>query len=362
MSNTVDPTILKELGKNGNPQNSQQSQQNLQNNVDNNKNNSYINGKGEVDGSNTSIDDHPEGVDEKVMNLIENTFGGDPIKLAKSYSELQATYTEKNRELKKIKEPYERLNQILTQNPKLFDYIQRASNGENVENLLSSGGNQSGQSSTANKATQLDVSTDVDEKALIAAGYLDANELANLTDYEKQMKVLRATQRYLTNEIPKQITQKTLADIHSAQQQADQERTKQQTILENQRRYQEGIKDAALGGWDFTKEEHAQYLDELEEEIHGLRDPKNLNLLRTDAVEIALERISRKHGVKIKQTQPVGIVNQNQKNFNQTNINSRSTQDKQMNDAPKSILDQIIQRGMEQNRNRYGDYLKRYQG
>ena len=346
---TIDSTLLAEMKKSQPAQNSQ----NQQNSVDNNKNNSYINNDGEKAGSQPAIDNLPN---EKIKNLLEVTFGGDSVKLAESYAELQATFTERNRELKKTKETQEQLDRIFQSNPALFDIVKRASQGENVENLLRQNGTQQGQSVPANNATQFEVSNDVDEKALIESGYLDVKRKDQLTDYEWNREVLRATHQYLNKETPKRIVKQAMDQLREAQEAQETEKRKKQTIEENHRRYTDGIKQAALSGWDFTKD-HEQYLDELEEEIVGLRDPKNLHLLRQDAVEIALDRIAKRHGVQVRKPQVTGQQVNPGRNYNQTNINSRQVQDP---NEPKTFLDKVVARGIENSRNKNGDYLKRY--
>lgn len=356
MSQQLDPNIAKFLGKdpNQNTQNQgsdnqpQNNSQNSQKKLDNNVNNSYISEDGEGGDPNNAVD--PE--TEKYQRILQQTFKGDVNKALKSWTEAQAALTEKSQELKKYKEPYEVFNSVLQKNPSLFDYVKRASQGEDVENLLRAK-EPTGQPTSTNTASELENS--IDEQALIKAGYLDGSRKTQLEDYQWQNEVLKATQRYMVTEYPKRIAQQTQAEIRKAQQAEAEKIRKEQEAQENRRRYTEGIKEAAVYGWDFNKD-HAEVLDELEEEINGLRDSKNLNLIRQDAVEIALDRIARRRGIQLPQQQkpqaPMNLRN------NQTNIQSRGTKNLQP-EGPKDFLDAIIKKGMEINRNKNGDYLQR---
>jgi hypothetical protein len=350
MSRTLDPTLAAMVADqqiNNNPEN---NSQNSQKKLDNDENNSYIiENKGEGENNNATVGD-PEL--EKYQRVLDQTFKGDATKAVKSWAEAQALIAEKNKELKKIQQPYENLNAVLQKNPTLFDMIKRASQGEDVENLLRAK-EPMGQPVSTNTASELEDS--IDEKTLSKAGLIDPALKSTMSDYEWNSKVLQATQRYMITEYPKIAAQKYQEEIRKVQQEENSRVMQDQLNRENNRRYTEGIKEAAIQGWDFNGE-HAELLDELEEELIGLRDPKNLHLIRQDAVEIALDRLSRSKGIQLQQQQkPNAPMNLRQQ---QTNINSRGT--KQLQEEPKDFMEMLLQKGMEKHRNKNGDYLQNY--
>lgn len=346
----IDPAIAEFLGKTDkNNKPNENNSQNSQKELDINKKNSYIGDNGEEGVSPDANAVDPE--IERYQNLLEKTFGGDVNKALKSYLEAQTALTEKSRELKKYKEPYESVNDILQKNPALFDIMKRASQGENVENLLRGTKEPSGQPLVTNNASELESS--VDEKALIQAGLLDASRKDSLTDYEWGNEVMKATQRYMITEYPKKVAAATQAELRKIQEAETTKQQKARESQENNRRWVEGIKNAAVDGWDFNGK-HSAYLDELEEEIIGLRDSKNLNLIREDAVELALSRIARRHNVEIDSARPTIQPNLNRVQTQQ-NINTRQNHQEK---PPQSFIEQVIERGMKQNRNRNGDYLQ----
>jgi hypothetical protein len=349
MSQTLDPTLAKELGHTPN----QDSVVNNQKDVDNNKNNSYTNND-----SGQQSDSAGELPDEKFQRILKDTFGGDATKAVKSWIEAQSKYADTSREYKRIKGEYENFNHLLETNPTLFDIVKRASQGENIENLLSQSKEPSGKPKVSDHAFELDGSTSVDEKKLIESGYLDKSKLESMDDFSRQMAILNATQRYMFTEIPKQVTQRTQAELQKARQEELAKIQRETTQQSNLRRWQEGIKNAASKGWDFTGE-HEALLDELEAEVNGVRDTKNLNLISEDAVDIALERIARRNGIKIKNTNPTQQLNlpQGQKNMQQTNMNSRGAQGEIQ---PEDFHHRLVLAQQKLNQQTSTDYLSRY--
>lgn len=357
MAENLDPTLAAALGQK--PQETQnQSQQNVSNDkktVDNDKNNSYTNSDATNSGTSQSAG---ESAEDKFHRILNDTFGGDATKAVKSWVEAQSKYADTSREFKRIKSEYDNFNKLLETNPALFDIVKRASQGEKIENLLGQTQEPTGKPQTSTSASQLDGSTSVDEKKLIESGYLDADKLAAMDDFNRQMAILNATQRYMFEKVPEEISKRTQAQLEK-QRQEEAERVRRETTHQtNVRRWQEGVKNAAASGWDFTGE-HSAYLDELEAEVNGIRDTKDLNLIGEDAVEMALNRIARRHGIQVKQTKPTQQMNlpQGQKNFNQTNMQTRNTGGEvQAEDFHHSLV--LAQQ--KANRQKPQDYLQSY--
>ena len=345
----LDPTLAAALGQ---PQQTEPVV-NDKKVLDNDNNNSY--NSNDSDSQSNQAGENP---DEKFNRILKDTFGGDATKAVKSWIEAQSKYADTSREYKRIKGEYENFNHLLETNPTLFDIVKRASQGENIENLLSQSKEPTGKPKVAADTFELDGSTSVDEKKLIESGYLDKSKLDAMDDFSRQMAILNATQRYMFTEIPKQVTQKTQQELQKARQEELAKIQRETTQQSNLRRWQDGIKNAASRGWDFTGE-HEALLDELEAEVNGVRDTKNLNLISEDAVDIALERIARRNGIKIKNTNPTQQLNlpQGQKNMQQTNLNSRGAQgDPQPEDFHHSLV--LAQQKL--NQQTQTDYLSRY--
>jgi hypothetical protein len=358
---TLDPTLATALGQNPNPENKSQGQQQQQNvvndkkNVDIDKKNTYTNGESANSGDGQSAG---ESADEKFHRILNDTFGGDATKAVKSWVEAQSKYADTSREFKRVKTEYDNFNNLLQTNPALFDIVKRASQGEKIENLLGQTAEPNGKPVTSTSASQLDGSTSVDEKKLIEAGYLDRNKLESMDDFNRQMAILNATQRYMFEKVPEEISKRTQEKL-AQQHQAEQERIKRESTQQtNIRRWQEGVKTAATQGWDFTGE-HEALLDELEAEVNGIRDTKDLNLIGEDAVEIALSRIARRNGIQVKKTTPTQQMNlpQGQKNYNQTNMQSRNQSGEVQ---PEDFHHKLILDQQKANRNKPQDYLQAY--
>lgn len=356
----LDPTLAKALGQDPNQTNQgqDQNQQNVDNNkkgLDNDKKNSYNTDNADNSGNNQNAGESPE---EKFHRILNDTFGGDATKAVKSWVEAQSKYADTSREFKRIKGEYDNFNQLLQTNPALFDLVKRASQGEKIENLLGQKSEPQGKPQTSTSASELDGSTSVDEKKLIEAGYLDKDRLAGMDDFSRQMAILNATQRYMFETVPQEISKRTQAQLEKQRQEEQlriQKETAQQT---NVRRWQDGIQNAAASGWDFTGE-HSALLDELEVEVNGIRDTKDLNLIGEDAVEMALNRIARRHGIQVRKTSPTQPLNlpQGQKNFNQTNMKTRNTGGEvQAEDFHHSLI--LAQQ--KANRQKPQDYLQAY--
>jgi hypothetical protein len=353
--NTLDPSIAAELAKQGITAPTQtNSQNNVVNAIDNNQNNSYnTTNTGEPP---ATTGDSPE---EKFGRILNDTFGGDATKAVKSWVEAQSKYADTSREYKRIKSEYENFNTILQTNPALFDLVQRASRGEKIENLLSQTQEPQGKPTSSTNAFQLDGSTSVDERKLVEAGYLDKTKLDSMDDFSRQMAILGATQRYMFEVVPKEITRRTQQELE--QQRAEEQRrvTSETTAKTNLQRWQDGIKNAAVSGWDFTGQ-HETLLDELEAEVNGIRDTKNLNLISEDAVQIALDRIARRNGIKVKTSNPTQqslTLPNGQKNFNQTNMNSKGSQGSV---EVEDFHHKLILAQQQANRSKPQDYLQKY--
>lgn len=356
---TIDPTLAKALGHNPNAetQNNKESDKNQNNSdkkLDNNENNSYNKDKSTEPAPNQTTGGD---ADEKFHRILQDTFGGDATKAVKSWVEAQSKYADNSREFKKIKSEYDSFNQLLSSNPALFDIVKRASQGEKIENLLGQAQESTDKPTTPTPASQLDGSTSVDEKKLIESGYLDKTKLAALDGFDRQMAVLTATQRYMLEELPRQTAAKTQEEIKKAQE-AEKRRIQTETLNQtNQRRWKEGITSAATSGWDFTGE-HEKFLGELEVEVNGIRDTKDLNLISEDAVQIALDRIARRNGIQVKKTSPTQLnLPQGQKNTNQTNLNSKGSQGEV---KAEDFHHQLILAQQKANREKPQDYLQKY--
>jgi hypothetical protein len=338
--------FLKNLtGKN--PDNTQGQQKT----VDNNQNNSYI-----PDNEPNGDSQGDEAEVQRYRNLLDSNFQGDPIKAIKSYVNIQAKATKDSQRAKELEKQLNYIGQLVEKEPKLQDLLDRVANGESLENLFGDKNPAQGQSSTPTNKGQFNTSTDeITERELVQAGLLDESKKATMSEYEWDREVLRQTQKYLKTYFEQKASQVARQTFEEEQRKLNETRRIQFIKTENERRYTEGLKRAAMMGFDFNGE-HSSLLDEIDEEILTFRDRQDPNLFRPDAFDVALRIVSERNGIMSKATTTTQQRSVRDLQFDR-NINTRGEQRKT---EPSDFMEALLTKKRDQYRSKSGDYMKAF--
>lgn len=228
---------------------------------------------------------------EELERILVETFGGDAAKAVKSWKAAQSSFQRVDREKRDMLTK-------LQSNPQLFDLVQKALNGEQIdENLLGKreSKDQPGFTNVNQPASQI---VDVTEQELVQAGLLDPRQKSVLSEAEWQRLVLRAEAQYL----PQKVARETMQRIEQEQALRQQQAWEAQVQAENQSRFARSLEEtAATFGLDFTGE-HKDLLPELEEAVFAFRDRKDpANFIHPQAVQLAFAELAREKGMAVKQ-------------------------------------------------------------
>jgi len=257
--------------------------------LDNDQKNSYI--KGEDDKSSDSSDksddkkDKSENQTSKEERIYREQFNEDPLKAVKSWSNSQTNYNKLRREHQEALEELERLKTERQSKPNTNEEPNGKPNNSEESKLPSNTD---------------DTSYSVGEAELSKAGYIDASDKSHYSDSEWNQLVLEAKYAYLDKEMPNRIAQKTMKQIQEAQAKQEEENRKKENQRINRERYNKGFNTLVEDyGLDFAgNEEHEKLLDEIEAEAAVLRDRRNPDLLKENAMEIAAREVFREKGLK----------------------------------------------------------------
>lgn len=287
--------------------------------LDNKENNSYINYDSDKK-TNTSNNEVTEQVD-KYQKLLNETFGGDATKLAKSYLASQSEYQKlrnQAKESEKYKQAVANLDAIIDRNPKLAELLMKAAGGEDIESYLNSGLELKGKPNNQLFNSKLDANTfKVDEKTLIEEGFLDGSNRENLTAIEWNTMRLEAQAEHLQQVAPERMFQSYQQKVQEYETQRQKEQEKNTIITVNKQRFNKSFEDAIAIGFDFAGE-HKDILDEVEQLAKSILDPENPRLLHKDAVLLASKYVADNKGIKVgKRELPITNNNiQPQRNMN----------------------------------------------
>jgi hypothetical protein len=248
--------------------------------------------------------------DDSIENLLNNTFGGDPKKAAKSYLESQKAYVklreERENDLKRLQEiegQFQQLDKLFSQHPDLAKQVELAITGKYNENL-SQTTEPKGKPMQSEPTGKLSNPTLPTEKDLIDAGLVDPADRNNLPSAEYQQRLLMAQTAYLQQNLPDMIANQTFERIASMQKQRQEQQEQQRLQETNNQRLSDGFDKAiAKYGLDFAGQ-HASLFDEINNTFVAFRDPKNMGLIAEDAVELAVERVLRANDMLPKATAP----------------------------------------------------------
>jgi len=240
--------------------------------------------------------------DDPIDNLLNNTFKGDPKKVAKSYlesqrayTELQSKYGETSKKAKELESHFSALDSILAQYPSLAKQVEKAIRGEYAESQNVSPTEPAGKPQQATQGKLDSTDTLPTEQTLIDRGYIKPEDKQTLSTLDYDRKLLEAQIRYAREDLPKTLAEQSRQQYLEMQRQDEEQKQKQQINQTNNQRFSESFDRAvARYGLDFTST-HASLKDEIVNAVKAFRDPENMNLLLEDAVELAAERVLKKH-------------------------------------------------------------------
>lgn len=288
---------------------------------------------------------------EKLKSVLENTFGGDPLKAAKSWKEAQSYAAQLRQQLKQLEKENDNIYGVIEKNPELEDLINKAYQGEDIKNFLRSKEPQSKPDSSAE--SKLDSST-ISEKMLTEAGYISPSELEFLSDAQRAEKLNQARILYQQNTLPQTIAQKAAEEfqrqIEERERKQAEEKTKRTNQELNQTRWKSGIEEAAeTFGLHFAGQD-AELLDDIEKYAKYYRDPDNPNVIDEKAVYLAAQRVLQLKGRdaiprNYKKTIEEAKKNADGKFDTGFNVSKRQSPRPQQ---PQSLFDKMRQRRIEQ--------------
>jgi hypothetical protein len=278
--------------------------------LDNGQNNSYIK---------ENQNDDPD------IRLFQETFGGDPKKLAEAYRNSQREFTKINgslKEIEKYKQTVQQLDEVYERDPLIKELLDAASKGETAENYLKTRlklGETNKSVGASNNSKLGSGLASADENSLSAAGYLDVSKKTQYTAMEWQNEVLKAQLTYATNEVPRLALEKTLAELEQREQRTKETQEKQTVLNQNKQRFESQFNEALKAGYDFAGE-HKDLYERAVEESRFVLDPKNPKLIREDAFLMTLNAIAAREN-KVPKRQQMQMQQQNQPlNYNGKNI------------------------------------------
>lgn len=312
-------------------QQSQPQENNSEKKVDNDVKNSYIPDRN-VDTSNSGDEESA-----KYERLLNEKFGGDPTKLAKSYLHSQKEFQKTQSSLKEYENNLKQYDELINSDPMLKDILQARRNGMSVERYLQE--KQPPQRQTESNVSDSKLDTDflsVDENQLSKEGLLDLSGKSDHTPTSWNNEVMKARLLYASKVLPQKTYEQTISKIeqYNKEQQA---KTEQQRLQqENRKRFDVSFESALLNGWDFTGD-HKDVLEEATNQARYIIDPKNPKLIAPDAFEIALNRIASQRGIQVKQSKPLP-QQQRSVNYDTQNYKSGKVEHQELSMLEKARL------------------------
>jgi hypothetical protein len=246
----------------------------------------------------------PAQTDDPLENLLKNTFGGDPKKIAKSYVESQKAYQKLNTEHKQtaqraqeLESQFQALDQLFAENPQIAKQVERAIRGESLESQTNAAPEPYGKPMQSAPTGKLNNATLPTEKTLVEAGYIDPEAKNQLSTMEYQQLMLNAQGQYMLTEMPKMIAQQTQQQIAEQNRLAAEQQQRETLKQTNTQRFNESFDRAVVKfGLDVTST-HAHLSDEIVNATKAFRDPDNMGLISEDAVELATQRVLQRHNM-----------------------------------------------------------------
>lgn len=289
---------------------------------------------------------------EKLKSVLENTFGGDPLKAAKSWKEAQSYAAQLRQKLKDMESETNAIYDVVEKNPKLQELFEKAHKGEDIENFFRSKEPEGKPASSME--SQLDSS--ISEKQLYEAGIVKPSELEFLSEAQKSERLNQARLVYQQRTLPKTIAQQAAVEFQRQieendrkRKEADEQRTNKQL---NQNRWKSGIEEAAeTFGLHFAGEDNV-LLDEIERYASYYRDPDNPNVIDEKAVYLAAQRVLMQKGRDYTPRNYKKVVDEAKKE-NSGKFDTGFSVNKRQPDRqtqPQGLFDKVRQRRLEQSK------------
>lgn len=297
-----------------NQQDTQSQENNLQKDekkLDFNEKNSYI--------KNESVETPPEEETTKLQSILENTFGGDPLKAAKSWREAQSFAAQLKQQLKEVQRENESIMDTLERYPELGELVERAYKGEDIQNFFRSKEPEGKPASSTER--QLDSPDTITVEMLSEAGLVKASEFEFLSEAQKAERIRQAKLTYQQIMLPTTIAKKAAEEfqkqIEEKQAQQELQRQEQTNRQLNTQRWKSGIELAAeTFGLEFAGKD-SELLDDIEKYAKYYRDPDNPNVIDEEAVYLATQRVLRAKGINPIPKDYKQITQEAQKNVNE---------------------------------------------
>lgn len=266
----------------------------------------------ETDGSDTV--GSSESYDTPEDRVLNKVFGGDEQKLSKGYLESQKEFGKLQRQFKQVQSELEKkdatvknVNRALQNFPQLEDALVKASKGEdiNVESLFSQKpSGKSDTSSSKGKFNEVDNEFLPDVNKLIDSGYLNENKLEGLSDFDRDRMILNAKSQYMTNELPNVVQGMVKQQMDTVAEQKQEESRVKNIQTQNESRMEDGFDRAvAEYGLEFSGKDK-ELFDEIYDEATAFRDSSNRELIRENAVDIAVREVLDRRGRSATKKQP----------------------------------------------------------
>lgn len=328
--------------------------QNADNNTNNDNNQQQENNsqksekKLDIDEKNSYISEE----EKKLIDIFEKQFQKDGVKAVKSWKETTSALHKMDNEYKTIKQRYDSIEQVLEQNPNLAKLVEKAYNGEDIQNFFEERSKESNigkpvDTRTESKLNRSQVDVSVDE--LVEKGYLKKDELDYMTPEQKSYVIRQAKVVYAEDTLPDRIFEKTTKQIeeYERQKQLEKEQARNQQL--NIERYNKGIQ-SILNEFKFDPNgEHADLHKEIMQRVKYIRDPKNSNLISDDAVFLATQATLLSRGIQLEPKNTEKTVTESKENISKMFGRTFDANTPQgSSNRPKNLMEKLREKNQKQ--------------
>jgi hypothetical protein len=337
-------SLKRAMGSSQKSENNNQEGQNTQGQENNSQNSEK---KLDIDQKNSYISEE----EQKLVDVFEKQFNKDGIKAVKSWTETTRALHKLDNEYKTIKQQYDTIEQVLEKNPKLAEVIEKAYNGEDIQNFFEERSKESNtgkpvefQSESKLNRSHVDVSVD----DLVNKGYLSKDELGYMSAEQKAYAIRQAKMSYTEDTLPERIFEKTTKQIEEYEKRKQQEKEQARIQEININRYNKGI-ETILKEFNFDPQgEHKDIYKEITDRVKYIRDPKNSNLISEDAVFLATQATLLSKGIQLDSKNTKQTIEDTKENLDKmfgrtfdanTPVNNKN--------RPKSLMEKLRERNME---------------
>ena len=289
---------------------------------------------------------------QKLQNIVDNTFGGDPLKAAKSWREAQKAYTQLREELNNVKSERDGFVQFLKQNPNLAKTFEEAyQSGEDIQNFFGGEQEPRGKPESPTSQSKLDdvnPAQQVSEQELVRTGFVDQNELSHLTPEQRELKLQRAELEYMKQNLPQQVMQQIQQQNAQEQQKRQQEDERKRIRQTNSERYRQGVESVIdRYGLDLTGSDK-ELLDAIDKRAVRILDTEDSRLIDPNAVETAAQLEMQRRGIEPKvnpnQQRKEETERQYEQTFDRNTFSANTRQPSEAKPEPNSVAERMAQK------------------